>query len=149
MRGEFRPSPGGPPVRPALGQWTDWGLCPAGLQSPPQGHSWSGGCGEPLPHPCLCYRIAVAFCRSQSEEPGPTCHARHPVFGWPEEPEGQLGWMSGSLSNDGWAGCGNLALRQLPTKICLLLARTKTLEGKSCALGPCPFSLEQRITFIW
>ena len=80
---------------------------------------------------------------SQAEEPGP---ARHPVFGWPE---GQLGWMSGSLSNDGWAGCGNLALRKLPTKICLLLARTKTLKDDSYSLGPCPFLSEQRITFVW
>ena len=60
-------------------------------------------------------------------------------FGWPEETEDQLGWMSGSLGDDSWEGCGNLALKELPTEICLLLVRTGTLEGESCALGSCPF----------
>ena len=56
----------------------------------------------------------------------------------PEEPEGQLGWAPGSLSDDSWAGSGDLALRELPAELCLLLARTGTLEGVSC-LGTWPF----------
>ena len=62
---------------------------------------------------------------------------------WPEEPEGQLGWAPGSFSDDSWARCGDLALRELPTETCLLLARMRTLEGESCALGPC-FSCQDR-----
>ena len=81
--------------------------------------------------------------------PGSTRRTPLPLFGQSEEPEGQLGWMPGSLSDDTWAESGDMALRKLPTEIYLLLARTKTLEGKSCALGPCPFLSEQRITFIW
>ena len=59
-----------------------------------------------------------------------------------------------------WVGClapsgmtagqvWDLALKELPTVICLLLGRAGTLEGESCALGLCPFLSEQRITFIW
>ena len=70
-------------------------------------------------------------------------------LGQPEEPEGQLVWTPSSLSDDSWARCGNLAPRELPTEICLLLARTGTLVGESCALGPCPFLSGQRITFVW
>ena len=33
--------------------------------------------------------------------------------------------------------------------ICLFLARTWTLEGDNCALGPGPFLSEQRITLVW
>ena len=50
----------------------------------------------------------------------------------PEEPEGQLGWAPGSLSDDSWAGSGDLALREPPAELCLLLAWTGTLEGVSC-----------------
>ena len=58
----------------------------------------------------------------------------------PEEPESQLGWAPGSLSDDRWVGSGNLALRDLlPTELCLLLAWTQTLEDESCTLGPGPF----------
>ena len=49
---------------------------------------------------------------------------------WPEEREDQLGWAPVSLSNDSWAESGDLALRELPTDICLLFARTGTLEGE-------------------
>ena len=49
---------------------------------------------------------------------------------WPEEREDQLGWAPGSLSNDSWAESGDLALRELPTDICLLFAWTGTLEGE-------------------
>ena len=38
-----------------------------------------------------------------------------------------MGWMPGSL----------IALRELPAETCLLPARTGTLKGESCALGPC------------
>ena len=47
-------------------QVTGWGLCPAGLQSPHQGHPLAGsrprGGGVPLPHLCLCSLIAAAVC---------------------------------------------------------------------------------------
>ena len=58
----------------------------------------------------------------------------------PEEPESQLGWTPGSLSDDRWVGSGNLALGDLlPTELCLILAWTQTLESESCTLGPRPF----------
>ena len=57
-----------------------------------------------------------------------------------------MGWTSGSFSDDGWAGCGNLALKELPTGSCCLLDRT--LEGDSCTVGSRPFLSGQRITFI-
>ena len=102
-----------------------------------------------LPQPCLCYLRAVAFCLGRSlRNLVPPTRPPTPCMGG-EEPEGQLGWMSGSHSDDGWAGCGNLALRKLPTKIYLLLARTKTLKDDSYSLGPCPFLSEQRTTFVW
>ncbi|KAM7234365.1 hypothetical protein CapIbe_014523, partial [Capra ibex] len=41
------------------------------------------------------------------------CQTWSPLFGWPQETEGQLGWVLGSLRDDSWAGCGNLALREL------------------------------------
>ena len=41
------------------------------------------------------------------------------LFGRPEDPEVQLGpWAPGSLSDDGWAGSGDLALRAPPAEIC-------------------------------
>ena len=49
------------------------------------------------------------------------------AFVWPEETEGQLDWVPGSLRDDSWAGCGDLALKELPAEICHLLARTGTL----------------------
>ena len=70
-------------------------------------------------------------------------------FGPPEEAQDQLGWVPGSLRDDSWEECGSLALKELPTEIRLLLARTGTLEGGSCALVSCPFWSGQRITFIW
>ncbi|XDA77125.1 hypothetical protein R6Z07F_007268 [Ovis aries] len=36
---------------------------------------------------------------------------------------------AGSLSDDSWAGSGDLALRELPTELCLLSARTWTSEA--------------------
>ena len=58
-----------------------------------------------------------------------------------------LGWVPSSLRDNSWAGCGNLALKELPTELYLLLFRTRTLEGES--RGLCPFWSEQRTTFIW
>ena len=66
-----------------------------------------------------------------------------PLFGQPEETEDEVGWVRGR--GDNLAGFGDLALRELPAEICLLLARTRTLEDAGCALGPCPF-LDKRIT---
>ena len=51
--------------------------------------------------------------------------------------------VPGSFRDDSWAGCWNLGLKQLPTKICLHWAKTGTLKGKNCALGPCPFLSRQ------
>ena len=59
------------------------------------------------------------------------------------------GLGTGSLSDDWWAGSGDLTLCKPPTEICLLLTRTKTLEDESFVLGPFPFLSKQRITFIW
>ena len=55
--------------------------------------------------------------------------------------------MPGSLRQLGrvW----NLALKELPTEICLLLVRSGTWEGENCTLEFCPFLSEQRIAFIW
>ena len=58
-----------------------------------------------------------------------------------------MGWMPFSLRDDSLARCGNLALKELLTKICLLLARAGPLEGENCALGLCSLP-EQTITFI-
>ena len=56
--------------------------------------------------------------------------------------------MPGFLKDDSWAESGNLVLRKLPTELCLLLARPRTLEGESYTLGPCPFLSGQIITFF-
>ena len=76
--------------------------------------------------------------------------------GWPVESEGQLG--PGHCYS--WAGSGDLALRKLPTEICLLLVRTGPSWGEGGALEPCLFLLEQNniclvevyrniITWLW
>ena len=57
----------------------------------------------------------------------------------PRRLRASLGWVPGSLRDDSWAECGNLALKELPAELCLLLGRTGTLEGESCALGLYPF----------
>jgi len=99
------------------------------------------GSRKPLPQPCLCDLIAVAVCLGHSiwDLVSP--------FGKPEETEDQLCWMAFSLRDDSLVRCGNLALKELQTEICLLLARTGPLEGENCALGLC-FLPEQTITFI-
>ena len=87
---------------------------------------------NPHPHLCFCNLTAVAICVS--------CSLRDLVSpsGWPEQTDGQLGWMPGSLRDDSWAGRGNLALKEVPAEICLLLARTGALGWKLC-LGTLPF----------
>ena len=45
-----------------------------------------------------------------------------------------LCWMPVSVGNDGWAECGNLALKELLAEICFVLTSTGTLQGESCAL---------------
>ena len=43
--------------------------------------------------------------------------------------------MPGSLSDDSWAGCGNLALKEPPTEFCLLLGLFPySLEGLTLKL---------------
>ena len=68
-------------------------------------------------------------------------------FGWPEKPDGQMSWVPSVMTVG--QGLGNLTLREQPAELCLLLARTWTLEVKSCTLGPCPFLSRQRIIFVW
>ena len=124
---------------------TDWGLHPAGLQRPhqdrPLARPRAWGSGEPFPYPCLWDLLAVASCLGHSlwDLVSPS--------GLPEETEDQLGRMPGS---QGWQ-LGRMwepGLKELPTEICLLLARTGTLEGKGCALGLCFFLSGQRIHLI-
>ena len=45
-----------------------------------------------------------------------------------------LCWMPVSVGNDGWAECGNLALKELLAEICFPLTSTGILQGESCAL---------------
>lgn len=59
-----------------------------------------------------------------------------------------VSWVPGFLSDDSWIKSGDLALRELPTELCLLLAKTWTLEGEGWALGPWPSLSEQR-SFVW
>ena len=50
------------------------------------------------------------------------------------DPEDLLRWMPVSVRDDGWAECGNLALKELLAEICFPLTSTGTLQGESCAL---------------
>ena len=124
---------------------TGWGLHPAGLQRPHQDcplarpRAWGSGGTFPL---SLSLRPTSSgqLSGSQSVRPGLPIWAA-----W--ETEDQLGRMPGS---QGWQ-LGRMwepGLKELPTEICLLLARTGTLEGKSCALGLCSFLSGQRIHLI-
>ena len=49
-----------------------------------------------------------------------------------------------SLAQDGWAECGNLALKELLAEICFPLTSTGTLQGESCALRPMILRAEQQ-----
>ena len=48
--------------------------------------------------------------------------------------EDLLCWMPVSVGDDGWAECGNLALKELLAEICFPLTSTGTLQCESCAL---------------
>lgn len=63
----------------------------------------------------LCDLIAAGSRLGSLQDLAPTS----PLFGWLEEPEGQLGWVC-SLSDDSWAGLGTPALREPLAEICLL-----------------------------
>ena len=155
VRGGFRSSSGGPPAYSASGkrlswraQGTDWGLHPTGLQrshkGPPLVFPRPWGSGEPLSHPCLCDLTAVAVCLGYS------LWDLVSRFGRPEETEGQLGWVSGSLRDDNWLdrmwepGPEGDANWDLPP-----LSQDWDLEGWKLCLGTLPFLPGQRITFIW
>ena len=102
-----------------------WRAPPAVAQA--SGQQWAS------PHPCLCGLTAVTVC------PAHSLWDLVSPFGWLEETGSQLRWMPGSLRDDGGAGCGSLALKELPAEICLLSARTGALEAEHCALELCPF----------
>ena len=51
-----------------------------------------------------------------------------------KDPEDLLCWMPASVRDDGWAECGNLALKELLAEICFPLTSPGTLQGESCAL---------------
>ena len=34
-----------------------------------------------------------------------------------------MGWVPGSIKDESWAECGNLALKELPNEICFCLSR--------------------------
>ena len=50
------------------------------------------------------------------------------------DPEDLLCWMPVSVRDDGWAECGNLALKELLAEIYFPLTSTGTLQGERCAL---------------
>ena len=43
-----------------------------------------------------------------------------------------FGWVPGSNKDDWWAECGNLALKELPTKICFCLTGMGHFKVKLC-----------------
>ena len=151
-KGRFRPSPGGPPAHPALGQQVNWrtqgtdgtmscraperSLRPSTSLGPDLEEQWTS------PPSLSLLPNSTAICLGCS-----LWDLVSPLFGQPEETEGKVGWVHGR--DDSLAGFGDLDLRELPTEICLLLARTRTLEDASCALGPCPFLTGQRIKLVW
>ena len=109
VRSEVRADSGLPLPRPSIpahgvlgqqvswgGSRTNWGLSPAWLQSPLQGHALAGlrpwDSGDPLPHPCPCDLTATAACLGRSLwDPLPTHLPCHP--GWPKEPGAR--WVLG------------------------------------------------------
>ena len=88
------------------------------------------GAGEPLCNLCFCERRAAAV------RLGHRLWALPPAPFWGPE-ERRASWILGTglLSDDVLIESGNLTLRELPTEVGLLLARTWALEGESCALG--------------
>ena len=94
---------------------------------------WTSPVSPPLwPNGSSCLR------RMQSAGPSP-CHMG----------DLRTSWVGLQAPSDGWAGSADLAVRDLPAEISLLLARSWTSEGESCAWGPCPFLAEQRVTLVW
>lgn len=94
-------------------------LCPAGLQSPHHVYSLV------LAHTLRQQWISPSPLSLQPNSNGSlwvtSCGTCTSSFEWPEEPKGQKGWTPGSISDDSWVGPWNLALRELPTEICLFL----------------------------
>ena len=41
-----------------------------------------------------------------------------------------LGWVPGSIKNESWAVCGNLALKELPNEICFCLSKMGLFKVK-------------------
>ena len=41
-----------------------------------------------------------------------------------------MGWVPGSIKDESWAECGNLALKELPNEICFCLSRIGDLKVK-------------------
>ena len=41
-----------------------------------------------------------------------------------------MGWVPGSIKNESWEECGNLALKELPNEICFCLSRIGDLKVK-------------------
>ena len=116
------------------------------LQSLPHGHPGAGAlrCWGTLCNLCLCELRAATIglsCRLWALPPAP--------FWGPEEL--RASWVLGArlLSDGSWTESGNLALREPPNEVGLLLARTWTLEGESCALGLGTLLSGQRRTFVW
>ena len=148
VRGRSGPSPWGPPAHLALAGISEnrlGALCPIWLQSPHQGPPLAfEASSEPLPCPYLFDPVAMAVSLG-------CCpwDLVSPPWGVLRRLRGHLGWAPGSFSDDRWGGSGDLALRELPAELCLLLARPRTLEGESCSLGHCSFISGQRITFVW
>ena len=120
VRGRFRLSPGGLPAHPAVGQRLGWeapgtdALQGSRVLPKTTQELWPRpwGSGEPLPHPCLWDRIAVAL------HLGRDLWDLAPPLRPPEAAEGQLSRAPGSLRDDSWTGCGNLALREPPAELC-------------------------------
>ena len=111
-------------------QGTAWELCPAGPQSPCWDTQWPypkpWGDHEPLP-PSPPLWPNGSSCPHWTESTGPA-----PAIGVAWGARGPVGlWVPGFLSDESWVGPGDLALRELLTDICLLLARTGTSEGRA------------------
>lgn len=99
---------------------------------------------EPLPpHACLCESLVVAVCLSFT-----VCETWSPHLGGLERTEGH-GLMPVFFRDDSWARYGNLALKEPPTEICLLLARLGPWRVNVVPWDSCPVWSGQRITFIW
>ena len=130
----------------SAGELRGWELCPAKLQSPGQGRplAWVQAWGQHWTSP-------------SSLPLWPNGGSSLPV-----KPVGLGPGYLGSLRSlrarcilgtwlpQWWqmAQSGDLALREPPAEICLLLARIWTSEGESCAWGPFPFLSEQRICLV-